>query len=79
MTRDVLTNSSRSRQDINSGVSAPATLHIMIPNCDTCCLFGSHPKRYSDYCGYHYEAQTLYRHWPKDHAREYGFHSVDPQ
>lgn len=64
MTRGVLANSCRSRQDMSSDVSAPAALHIMVPNCDMWHLFGSHPKWYFDYCGYHNEAQTLYRHWP---------------
>lgn len=48
MTRGVLANSCRSRQDLSSDVSAPAALHIMVPNCDMWHLFGSHPKWYFD-------------------------------
>lgn len=57
MTRGVLANSCRSRQDMNSDVSAPAALHIPTPNCWIT------PKKgilTADYC----QAQTLCRHWP---------------
>lgn len=62
MTTDVNVNSYVSREEMNSGMSAPGALQITILHCEQWHVFEPHSVKHFDYYSYHFEARTLYRH-----------------